>query len=105
MNELQKVAYYLHTMSCIKRHATEMIDIDDPDMCCFYLEESIENSWSYKDHQIWEKKAEEFILLAQPHGLEDVMRHMHTVAQIFEGFKEADPMLAEYVRQIILKEN
>ncbi len=101
MTETKQIATLLHTLLCNKKHAVEMFELDDENKCCFYVEDSIDESWRCKDHLTWLEEARRFIAIAEPHGVKDVVSHMVKVYQTLHGFKSADPRLGEYLIRLI----
>jgi len=56
MTELEKLATFLHTISCDMPHAEELSELlgqRDRQKCYFYLEDTMEEGWNYPDHKGW----------------------------------------------------
>jgi len=103
MEETKKLASLLHTLICNKPHASEMSDLDNIDLCCYYIEESIDEAWNLKDHLFWYKEAQRFISIAEPHGIQNVVQHMVRVCQTVRGFEATDPRLGEFMMRMLDK--
>ncbi len=103
MEEIKKLTYFLHTMMCDSEHAVDMKDIDNEKLCCFYIEETLEDPWIFKDHKDWLAETERFVEIASPHGTLDVVKALTKVNQIFEMLKKADARLTDYLIQIIMR--
>jgi hypothetical protein len=66
---MKNLATFVHSLFCNKTHLQEMEQIrknkNNPDVCLFYLEQIIENSWELRDHKVWEKKAEKLVKMIE----------------------------------------
>ena len=62
---MKDLATFIHSLFCCKLHLQQMEEINknknNPEVCLFYLEQVIEDSWKLRDHQAWEVKAEKLI--------------------------------------------
>lgn len=61
MSDFTRLAGYLHTLSCTRPHADDMLLLmkpRDPTQCYYYLEEALSSEEEREDHQTWEREAE-----------------------------------------------
>ena len=62
---MRNLATFVHGLFCCKTHLQEMEAIrknkDNPEVCLFYLEQVIEETWELRDHIVWEKRAESLV--------------------------------------------
>jgi len=62
---MRNLATFVHSLFCSKGHLQEMEAIrknrDNPDVCLFYLEQVIEDTWEMRDHCMWEERANKLV--------------------------------------------
>ena len=62
---MRNLAIFVHSLFCGKTHLQEMEAIkknkDNPEICLFYLEQVIDETWELRDHEVWEHRAEELV--------------------------------------------
>ena len=89
----------VHTIRCRKRHAEDMEVFFQRmrgaklDICCFYLEESIAESESLPDHQLW---VEETLTLMKHLGTDDPLTAADAVYKALEVVHLTTRVLSEH---------
>ena len=89
----------VHTIRCRKRHAEEMEVFFQRmrgakfELCCFYLEESIAESESLPDHQVW---IEETLALMKHLGTDDPLQAADAVYKALEVVHLTTRVLADH---------
>ena len=62
---MKNLATFVHSLFCAKTHLQEMEAIrenrDNPEVCLFYLEQVIEETWDLRDHRMWEGRAKKLV--------------------------------------------
>lgn len=106
MSEFSKLAGFLHTLSCDKPHEDDMsllLEVRDPTVCYYYLEESISPNEERLDHDLWEGAARELCqeLSAAP---SEVIRLLTTLLDLRRRLDESltrHPNAAKLARLVL----
>lgn len=103
---MNKLAGMLHSLCCDKQHSNDMNDVLNPSdlKCHFYLEQSLEDVWSERDHVKWTSEARSFIedLNAKsPDEALDILRKVMNVVRaasiLLEEYPAARNMLVRLI--------
>jgi len=103
---MNKLAGMLHSLCCDRQHSDDMNDVANPSdyRCHFYLEQSMEDPWTERDHVKWTSEARTFIddLGAKsPEEALDILRKVMNVVRaasiLLEEYPAARDMLVRLV--------
>lgn len=103
--ELKNIAEILHTIFCNYEHEQDMMMIENSPKCTFYLENSIDRTWELPIHSKWLNQAKKLIKISEPLNVSEVLQDIVKIYQIIEQFRKVSPVLLDYIRIIIDKEN
>lgn len=99
---MNKLANMLHSLCCDKEHSNDMGDVLNPNdiNCHFYLEQTIENTWTERDHVRWTNEARVFMEdlgAKSPDEALDILRKVMNVVRaatiLLEQYPAAHAML------------
>jgi hypothetical protein len=100
MDKQKQIIEILHTIFCRRQHEDNMILYDSSTRCCYYLEQSIEDTWNLRDHLMWREQAEFFMKLSKGKGLE-MLAHITTIYKAAQCLKDENPLYMKYVELLV----
>ena len=99
MANLKQITEILHTIFCRRQHESEIINYEKSDKCCYYLEQSIEDTWECDEHKFWQEQAEFFLSLSVS-GI-DMLEQIVAIYRAAEILRNANPLYMRYVENIL----
>ena len=99
--DIKNITDVLHLVYCGRIHEEDMQKLYKTKNCQYYLDESLENSWTELEHNEWIGQAKFFISLCKPLDYKEVIRNIADIWRVVERFKEVNVRLVDYLRLII----
>lgn len=96
---LKQITEIFHTIFCHRKHEYEMINLTNSLKCCYYLEQTIEDTWNQKDHKLWIEQAEVFLQLSE--GGIDMLEQVVKIHKAADTLRQANPLYMKYVDLLI----
>lgn len=103
--QLKEYAEQLHLLFCKKEHSDDIQDVlkDDCPLCCWWVEEQMENAWEYEAHKTWAAVALHMynILGGQSEATEYVIVTLiRNLCLSVENIKRYNPKLWDFIKAL-----
>jgi hypothetical protein len=100
MKNLKQVTEILHTIFCRKKHEDNILIYETSDKCCYYLEQTIEDTWDQRDHKEWIEQARFFVQLSNEGGI-DALDKIVTIYRCAEELRNINSLYIRYVEVLL----
>lgn len=107
---IDRLSVVLHTLACTKKHAQKMEELiqseRDPNLCYFYLEESLVGSESQYSHEEWRAFATRFCTDYDltPEAILSILPTLLECRQKITTILQKHPTAEELCRLVLLSE-
>jgi hypothetical protein len=99
-HKLKQMTEILHTIFCRRPHEDDMMKFAHSTKCCYYLEQTIEDSWNQRDHLDWIEQAQFFIALSKPDSL-GALDKIVRIYKLAQELQEQNPLFLEYIKSLL----
>lgn len=107
-DKIKTVTNLLHNIFCRVEHSDEITDLvkgRDDSKCYYYLEETLEDCWSLKDHGLWLEKTADFLkAISDEKNLVESVQLLVEMTLIYEKLVSHGEAMENFIFNLFYKE-